>query len=67
MRNKTYLVDYDFYGDTYQFEVVADDAEEVQRRIFAIKGTARYAGELYISVPVPTIVERIWYWLRGSR
>lgn len=50
-----HLIDYEFYGDTYQIEIIADSVEEAQRRIFAIRGTARYAGELMLELPAPSL------------
>lgn len=47
---KRFLFEYPFRGETYGFEIVAEDATEAGERIKALPW-AQYKGEIFATIP----------------
>jgi hypothetical protein len=53
MKNKTYLFEYNFNGETYGFTIEADSMSEAVSRVRAIGANAQIQGEALFRVYVP--------------
>lgn len=64
---RKYLFSYRFEGAEYGFDIPATSPDEAKRRLSAM-GMARYDGELYATIPVPSggLLLRLWGWLSRS-
>lgn len=52
MREKKYLFEYRYNGDTYGLDIVAETPEDAKGKLSAM-GLARYCGEIKATISVP--------------
>lgn len=61
-----YLVEYNYGGSTWGLQIHAENFEEAERKLRALKTNARIIGSSIASVPVPGLFARIASWF-GKR
>ncbi len=60
---KTYLCSYGYKGQRWSFELKAKSLNEAENRLRFLQGNGIVDGELMATIPVPSVLKRIWVWL----
>jgi hypothetical protein len=60
---RRFLFEYPFCGETYGFEITANDATEAEQRVKAMPW-AKYKGEIFATIPASPRSFCRWLWRR---
>ena len=66
--DKRFLVEFSYAGSDWSIEIWADDWQDAERKLLALKTNARLLGEAVMQIKIPGPMERFIGWLtRGAR